>query len=287
MVCRVRAYVTQYVGRDRGTGGVGGRRDHHRACALAPVLPDERLIEVEARRRGRGHVDHLAAEGPHQLAVRRVRRVCDDHLVALVDAQCGRQQQCRRTSFGDHDAFRIDFDVMRRPVEPRDRLTEFRQSHGIRVRQWTAVIQVAHRLTHWFRRTVIGLPQTEVDHIDTLRAQTLRLIADSHAHERPGQCRAFRKRRPHVLPLRILRLFVCTCHMTLLRPELLTVAQYLPFRRRFQPLPLRAHPESAMPAIAGARHATAVPARIPIRRSPASPWPAAARAGLRRARGCA
>ena len=106
MVCRVRAYVTQYVGRDRGTGGVGGRRDHHRACALAPVLPDERLIEVEARRRGRGHVDHLAAEGPHQLAVRRVRRVCDDHLVALVDAQCGRQQQCRRTSFGDHDAFR-------------------------------------------------------------------------------------------------------------------------------------------------------------------------------------
>ena len=144
---------------------------------------------------GRRHIHDFAAECAYQLTIARVGRVCDEHLVVIVDRQRSGQQQCRRAACRDCDAFRIDVDVMAFLVEIGNRLAQFRQTHCRGVRQRPAVILFAHGVTHGRRRAEVRLAEAQLDHIGAVGDHLIGHGSEHHGTERIGNLRALRQLR--------------------------------------------------------------------------------------------
>ncbi len=161
----MRAMSRHLVVRDHRARRIRRRGDQRAARAPRPVARDRFRRELVVLRGADRHAERRAFEHPHEVAVARVARIGEQHLLVAVHQQRHHQQQRRRRARGDDDPLRRDVDAERVAVVARDRAAQLGKSERRRV----ADVAVGERGTggvqHRARRREVGLADLHVHHV--------------------------------------------------------------------------------------------------------------------------
>jgi len=165
-------------------GGVGGRGEHHAACAVAPVARDIISIELvmtlgSRRNRFRGALEH-----PDEVPVARVTRVRHEPLVAGLDERPHCDQKRAGSPRRNHNPFGRDVDPVAVSVEARDCLSERWRAERGRVTESLGPERRHCRLDHLGRSGEIGLSDLHVHDVPSGALERLGAPPDLHHVER-------------------------------------------------------------------------------------------------------
>ncbi len=176
--------AAQFIGRDRGARGVGGRRQQHAARLRAPMRGDLVGAELEALPGGGGHEHRAAVRRAHEMAVARVARVRHEYLVALLDERQAGELQGAGGTRRDHDAARRHRHAEALGVPAADALAQRVQAEGVGVLRGAAAQGAVGRFAHQRRGGEVGLADVQEDHrlraAGHLAGQGLRGLGDLH-----------------------------------------------------------------------------------------------------------
>jgi hypothetical protein len=184
-----------------GSGGVG-RRIHHDRPRPRPHRPSE-LVDPEPEALLGTHPDRhrRPAEERGVVAVGRVARIGDDHLVTGVEQRPEGEQHRGRRALGDHHVRRIHG----HPVGPRVVLghgvAQVEQPEGLRVTGVALLHRPFRRLGDRGRGGHVGIADLQAHHVTALGDEPLRLGDHVHHYEGTHLTRPHRHLVPrHLVP---------------------------------------------------------------------------------------
>ena len=156
--------ATQLVGCNRRAGRVRRRCQQHAARPLGPCGLDLGCTELKALGSGCRDQHGTAVGGAHEMAIARVARVRQQHLVAGLDQRQASQLQGGRSAGSDDDAAgrHIDAEALRVPAA--DALAQAVEPHRLRVLRGATVNRPGSGFLYQRRRGEVRLADIEENH---------------------------------------------------------------------------------------------------------------------------